>query len=356
MLVRRTIATITGAFLGLAVVGGSGVGARAPEPAGSPALSIQAALGAPCIRVYPYSGAAASDEIQVQQKRNGSVISTRSAPFTIPIESVLCLKPLQGGDTLLVTHGSRQRTVPVPTLTASLNLATDTIAGTATGATSVTVMFRSRVGPIEANLWIPDVVAAVDENGAWSGTAEADIRRGDRVVVLLNVGIDRWRLVPSSSTLAVRPGSAVVTGTAPVNSRVSGTLTAPDGTVRGRFKAKTSTELNAIDSFTGTFKTRAGKAVKVRVGDRVSFSGIRGTFTVPGGTLKQTSSDTVATKCSPGARWMAAANGSWFTGGTADDAGTIADVNVSDVVRGATVTLACEARSGWRIVRAVVLQ
>lgn len=355
MVGRRMSLGVVGALLALAVMGGGSVSARTPGPAGSPSLSVEATLGVPCLAVTYASSVGANEPLTIEQQRGATTISTKTVPVPVPFESTVCLKSLKAGDVLHITHGAQQRDTTVPGLTATMDTGTDVVSGRAPGAGSVVVNIQPRVGPILFGLFTPSLSVMVDGNGDWTSTAETDLKRGDSLKVQTTIGIDRWWVIVPTTTLAIQPGSAAVSGTAPASSTVSGTLLTRDGVVRGRFSAKTGPNLSSGDTFTGTFK-KGGKAVKVRAGDRVRFSKFSGSYTVPAGTLKQTPGDTLSTTCAPGVRWMAASNGTWFISGTSDDAGRITGIDVSDAAIGSRITVACDTKAGWRLVRAVTIQ
>ncbi|MFN8619250.1 MAG: hypothetical protein U0869_00710 [Chloroflexota bacterium] len=336
---RPARATALGLALGATLLAASGA------IAGTPAMGANGSLGLPCFSI----AANGSTPVDVTQKRAGSTIASGSfVPATDG--TTLCLKPLKAGDKLVITQGATTRTATVPALTLALDLARNKVTGTSslTGA-FVSIEVLERVGGLITGV-AASRLAAVGANGAFSTltTPEIDAQRGDQASANILTATDEWSRVVSTGALLVQVGSASVTGTVPVGARATAVLTSPAGAVRGRFSVGSGRDKQTAGRLTGTFR-RGGKAVKVRAGDLVTFSGISTPFRVLRRTLVVDTSGngSLSATCPAGGEWIAYVDTLRVAKGDTPKSGKVAVGDLAGLTSGEHVKLVCSTKTGF---------
>lgn len=317
-------------------------------------------VGRSCVEGHRY---VSGGDITVVQKRGGSTIATGSVP-SAPSDWSSCLKPIRAGDKLRITQRVSDsvvsdRTLTVPTLLVTLDAATDVQSG---HVPEPGTLVNYGIIPTVAGYDTYEIGrgATADPNGNvtddWTGVV--DIRAGDVATFSwFTAGDDGFSITAATPSVGVQLGNAIVTGTGP-SGPVTTTIKTATGTLRGTAK---STVSGYGSTFEGRFKSR-GKAVKVKVGDRVRSTGIPGSYKVRASDLKvkKAGNGSLTATCAPGSDYAIFVNGSWTASGMSAAGGVISNDNVNrgggPLFVGSEVKLACRLRSGFGQVFAVVVK
>lgn len=345
---RPTVSLALGLALGATALIAGGASA------GTPAMGVNGAPGLPCFTVEAMGSVA----VTVTQKRNGTQIA--SATFVPATDGQkVCLKPLAAGDKLVIKQGEVQRTATVPALTAAVDLAANTVSGTTSLiGESVVVDVSEQLAGILTGASAMKITAPVGANGRFSMTMtpELDLQRGDVVRLDILTSTDEWRLAVTTGSMLVEVGTASARGTVAVGARASAVLKSPSGTVRGRFSVRSGRDLNRAGAFNAVFR-KDGKAVKVRAGDRVTFSGSPRTLTVPARTLTvdASGSGSLAASCPAGGEWIALVDTIRIASGDTPSSGSVTVTDLLGLTTGEHVRLACSGKAGWVVMQDVAV-
>lgn len=322
--------------------------------AGTPAMGVNGTLGLPCFGLE-VSGPV---QVSVSQKRAGTVIGSRSfVPQTDGNQ--VCLKALKPGDKLTISQGVVTRTATVPTLDATMNLAANTVTGTTSliGKT-VFIGVTEMLGGVQTGENPSQVVGPVPVGGAfsWTTAPPLDLQRGDQALADILTSTDEWFRFMSTSAILVQAGRTSASGTVPVGAKATAVLRTAKGVVRGRFTVSSGRDRNTAGDFSGTFR-KGGKAVKVRPGDRISFSGSTTGFTVPKPNLEvdPTGNGSLTAQCPAGGQWIALVGTLRVATDTTAPSGKIVVSDLNGVSSGEHVRLICSAKAGWTTAQEVVV-
>lgn len=317
-------------------------------------------VGRPCVEGHRY---ASGGDIKVVQKRGGSTLATGTVPSAPPDWSV-CLKTIRAGDKLRIIQrvsGSvvSDRTLTVPTLTVTLAPATDVQSGhVPTPGTEVNYGVIPTVAGYDTYEIVRGAVSDLNGNVTDSWTGVIDIRKGDVATFSWYTARDDGFLITAAApSVGVEVGNAIITGTGP-SGPVTTTIRTATGTLRG-------TATSRIGGYGSTFEGRfrsAGRSVKVKVGDRVRSTGIRGSYKVRASDLKvtNTGNGSLTATCAEGSDYAIFINGVWAVSGMSGAGGTIGNANLTNgggpLFVGSEVTLACRLPSGFGQVFAVIVK
>lgn len=342
-----------GRRLGAAALVGLLLAASVPAPAGAglTEYGVLATIGDPCLTIK----IGTPGTTLLVQRRGGKEVARRS--YTSPTGDAQCLKPLLGGDRIVVKHaGVVRRTVTVPRLKLTLDLAANTLKGTTPeGGSDYSLLAQDRV----TGLVIPTssfLIGTTEPDGSFGPwpTAPVDLSRGDLVDLAWypTGSLDEWHLQVATRTLTVVTGGSEVFGTAQGGSQARVTLRSPAGVVRGRMTARASRNAGTRNTFRGMLR-RNGAAVKVRAGDRVTLKGLSGSFTVPARTLQVVpSTGAVTATCPAGSEWAVSVSGATSNQGvTPDGAIAVPSLPGAPLAPGTIVELGCQRPSGYGILQ-----
>lgn len=337
---------LLGALLGTSLVSAAPGLAGPPPP---PAATVSVMIGSP--QIYGYAGSSAHS-MTLRQKRNGTVIATKT--FTTESDGFFAvrLKPVKIGDQIAIQYlGTRTMTVPKVTLTA--NASTNRIAGHLPQAGEAEVQIADVIGTFSKGGTTQTFTT--DANGDFSGT-HPGLTGADRLEL-------RWYSAPGDAigvelrlaAAQVEVGSAKVWLFGRNGAKVKADLLAPNGTVRGTATATLPTTTTIGQ---GTFR-KNGTAVKVKAGDRVRIGGNVG-LVVRTPNLTATAT-TLSATCFPNQEWIAgtifgAGAFSYVADGTANGSGAVNGSWVSPLSAGTKLRLMCENAAGYDQDMTITLQ
>lgn len=323
-----------------------------PAAAVSPYTRIL--VGSSCVEGHAYVG---GGEIEVVQKRGGTTIATGTVPSATSDWNA-CIKPIKVGDTIRITQTVSSsvvddRTLTVPALTVTLDAATDIQSG---HVPDPGTLVNYGITPTVAGLDTYAIARGANADGSgnfsddWTGVV--DVRAGDIAKLgWYPASGDGFITTVATPSVGVRVGSAIIKGTGP-NGPVTTTIKTASGTLRGTAKSAVK---GYGSTFQGTFRS-AGKAVIVKVGDRVRSTGIPGSYTVRASDLKIKKVGTggngsLTATCATGSDYAIFVNGVWTVSGMSGAKGAISNTNVTrgsgPVFAGSEVKLACRLPSGF---------
>lgn len=322
--------------------------------AGTPAMGANATLGLPCLSLEVMG----TVPVTIKQKRGATIIAQRTF---VPADDGrdVCLKTLKAGDKLLIHQGLVDRQATVPTFSASQDFATDRVAGTTSlvGETVVVSVVEQLAGFSTGNSasWNVGPVAGVGSFGVTT-TGQVDLERGDRVSLNILTDTDEWFRELRSGSIAIRAGQATASGTVTVGKRAIAVLKSPKGVVRGKFNVASGRDRNTAGAFSGTFR-KNGKAVKVKPGDRITFSGSPAGYVVPKPNLDvdPTGNGSLRARCPAGGQWIVFVGQLRVDFNTTPGDGTVIVSDLQTVSSGERVKLVCSNKTGWVTVQEVVV-
>lgn len=349
------LAPVLALFLGV-----GSVATAAPGPAAT--ASIGVLIHGTCVEGRDHQG---GGTVEVIQKRGGNTIATQSFATFSTAWNRCEFKPILAGDQLVVKETVSDavvsdRTVTIPVLTVNLTAATDVESGHAPNPGSlVGPGVDQMVGGLQGYSAVKG--ANTDSNGdfsvSWAGLV--DIRAGDVARLFwYDPEGDTFVLTNATPSLSVEVGKPGIAVTGPYGPTTTARLRTAAGVLRGTATGKvagTHSELKA------TFR-KAGKAVRVRVGDRVTSSQIRGSYRVRASDLvvKKAGNGSLTATCAPGSDYAIFLNGVWTGGGMADPGGKVSSTNVTrssgPIFAGSSVRLACRLPSGFAQVFSVTVR
>ena len=229
--------------------------AMAATPATAP--SILVFVRGSCVEGRAYQG---GGTIKVVQKRQGNQIATSS--ISNPSGAwTTCVEKILAGDKLEVTETvapSNDRTITVPSLTVTLDAATDVASGHAPdpgslvnfGVRQVVAGLRGFDGLMGAN---------TNGNGDFSGdwTSFLDVRAGDVARLFWTAPIgDTFIMTAATPSVGVEVGKATILGTGPYGS-VTTTIRTASGSIRG---TAAGTVAGPDSELRATFRKQIGRA------------------------------------------------------------------------------------------------
>jgi hypothetical protein len=331
------------------------IGAARPAAAADIDLAIDAGIGLPCITVDSWG----SGKVTVTQKRAGKVIQSATLVPT-GFEPTACVKPLKGGDVLVIARGSTKRTVTVPRASVSVDLSTDAVTGTLpTAVSQAKVTIQDFTAGYSTGVALAPTVAVAAGVFGTDTTGSLDLGRGDRVIVSWSDGSDAWRIVRETATAIAEPDSVFATGTGRPGSKMTVTLKTAKGVVRGVATATVKNQPVASAGFFDAQFRKSGKSVTVKGGNVIVATGLSGSFKVPGSKpVVNAGANRVDATCPAGSDWLVLRDLTKVTGGqTASGTISVSPVNPGGpLALGTRVLVACQAPSGFGVIREVVVE
>lgn len=340
---RRSLPLIA-VLVAVIALGGTSADAARPSAIGGPSWALLMEIDSPFIEG---GGALPSEPVTIKHRRDGRTIARGTTTVNGIGMFAMRLKPLKGGDQLVITVGTQKRVITVPDLRIRADLTTGVVsgrvpAGTATADGSVSLAIGTKT--------LDDTPFSVPtaSDGTFTSTGH-DVSGSDLLYLSWADPVTRdvtelRRRIPA---FEVRAGSATVTIVASWGKRLTATLVSPRGAIRGRATGTITPELDAIRR---TFR-RDGAPVKVRPGDRVTLSGSRGRLTVRRPDLVASSLGLTAT-CVSARLWMAdtippVGPFDHLAAGKVRPEGVVIGSWIDPLPSGARVLLRCEHAKGW---------
>jgi hypothetical protein len=325
-----------------------------PARAADQDLGFEAGIGLPCIAVDSWG----AGSVTVTQKRAGATL--KQVTLAEGSTMIGCVKPLAAGDVLVIARGATKRTVKVPSATLSVNLAADTVAGTLpASASQVKLTIQDFTAGYSTGLALSPTVSVAGGAFGVDTTGDLDLGRGDRAIVTWVGGADAWRIVRQTATAIVQPGWKLASGTGKPGSSMKVTLKTAKGVVRGVAATTVKTQPSASAGFFEAAFRKSGKNVLPVAGNLVVATGLTGSFKVPAGVpVVSTGANKVDATCPAGSDWLVLRDLTKVAGGrTASGAISVSPVNADGpLALGTRVLVACQAPSGFGVVREVVVE
>jgi hypothetical protein len=351
---RRSVPLLAAAAMSALVPVTPGAAAD-PRPVGSSGYGVFVTIGHPCLDLRIED----PGNVTLTQRRNGKPIT--SATYDPEArDGPPCLKPLRPGDRLRIQQGSFSRVVTVPSIGLAVDPATDhvRIQLPTTGELGGSIAILDHIAGEFSGTGISEAFTA-EPNGIEEGSIPGiDIGAGDGLRVTWYDGPDSWVKVWQNGSVAVRVGRSEITGTGTPGSTVAVTLHTARGTLRGTaratrvgFKADT-----APGGFSAVFR-RGRSPVKVRAGDVIRHSQIRGSFTVPAKNLvvDPLGAGSLTLSCPKhGAYVVLVDKGDVDAGPSGNGRIAVNDLG-GPLAAGTVVEVACDTPKGYGVVQRVVV-
>lgn len=327
------VASLAGSLLAIGAI---------PALAGpGPAATIHVTLGSPEVRGSTGSSA---HTLTLKQKRNGSVIATKTFTSGSSGFFEVNLKPVRIGDRFVIQFQGT-RTVTVPRLTLTGNAATDTVSGHLPKPGDAEVEISNAVGGFSLS-GAGTPTFPTDSDGDFSGSYPG-LSGADRLELRwFNGSLDSFTVEIAMTAVQTRVGSTKASLFGRPGATVKAVLLAPNGALRGTATVTLPTTFIAAE---GTFR-KNGSPVKVKAGDRVRIG------TTTGLTLRTPDLQVVGTSatatCFPNQDWVIGTTFgggafSYLDDGTADGSGGVAASWANPLTPGTKVRLMCENAKGW---------
>lgn len=331
-----------------------GVATALPAAAADIDLGIEATIGLPCFPVDSWG----SGSVTVVQKRAGTKLKTVTISPTAG--GAACVKPLKGGDVLVISRGSTSRTVTVPRGTMAVDLAANTIRGTVPPAVSqAKLTIQDFTAGYSTGVALAPSVAVASGGFGTDTTGSLDLGRGDRVIATWTDGSDTWHLVRETATAIVQPGSDQLTGTGRPGSAAKVTIKTAKGIVRGVATATIKAQPIASAGFFEASVRKSGKPVLVASGNLVVAKGVTGSFKVPGVAMSvDRAGNSVSATCPRNSDWIVLRDLTKVASGrSATGAIHVSGVDPSgSVALGTRILVGCQVPSGFGAVREIVVE
>ncbi|MFN8621837.1 MAG: hypothetical protein U0869_13985 [Chloroflexota bacterium] len=322
------------AAMAATVVGGGAALAVVPPPI---VQLGSVTLGDPVVHAGTADG---SLKVRLVQKRGGRTIASDVKRPDSSGFVDLTVKPVKGGDVLVVTRGTITRSVRVPALQLAGNAFTGYVSGrTPTPSAPTTVYVSYGVGGY--TMGSDDVPVVTDTHGRFWFDLLPPWGAEELRLDWRNAALDTFHAVAGLTAVQVRTGQAKVWAWGRLGQAVTVELRSINGGLRGVATVRIPTYAT---SGLGTFR-KNGVAVKVRPGDRIR--ALDHLLLVPLTPSISAAPTSVSATCFPSQSWLVGTLSpqgavSYLDDGTADPSGTVSGSWAGSLPSGARIILFCE--------------